>query len=200
MPYPTSVELAEFCVDARLIEGFPTDYTPYETAITAAIAKWEQLTGWKPFLAPAEDESRIYREWQPALLDLKGGYVSITSVTFDDEGTPGTVNLDYDLKPDGSTPTRWLRLWRLPARKITVVGRPGYAVDCPADVRKALLAYGAAQVATLLNGTGQLVSIRQGDVQYTYAPGGADNPTTQYAQWHLEFSQAAKAYSRRSFA
>lgn len=200
MPYPTSLELAEFCVDANLIEGFPTDYTSYETAIAAAVKTWEQRTGWSPFLAPAEDESRVYREWQPAFLDLKGGYVSITSVTYDDEATPGTVNLDYDLKPDGGSPTRWLKLWRLPARKITVVGKPGYATDCPADVKRALLCYGAAQVATLLNGTGQVVSIRQGDVQYTYAQGGADNPTTQYAQWSLEFNQAVKAYSRRSFS
>lgn len=200
MPYPTSLELAEFCVDARLIEGFPTDYTPYETAMAAAIAKWEKLTGWTPFLTPVMDESRVYREWQPALLDLKGGYVSITSVTFDDEATPATVHLDYDLKPDGSTPTRFLRLWRLPSQKITVVGRPGYAESCPDDVRRALLAYGAAQVATLLNGTGQVVEVRQGDVAYKYAEGSSVNPTTQYSQWQLEFSQTAKAYSRRSFA
>lgn len=200
MPYPTYLELAEFCVDAGLIEGFPTDYAPYETAIAAAVSTWEQRTGWRPFLAPAEDETKIYREWQPAFLDLKGGFVSITSVTYDDEATPGTVNLDYDLKPDGGSPTRWLKLWRLPSRRITVVGKPGYATECPDDVRRALLAYGAAQVATLLNGTGQVVSIKQGDVQYTYAPGGADNPTTQYAQWTLELNQAVKAYSRRSFA
>lgn len=200
MPYPTSVELAEFCVDAKLIEGFPTDYTPYEAAISAACSKWEQLTGWKPFVAPESDESRVYREWQPGILDLRGGYVSIASVTYDDEPTPRSLYDDYEPKPDGGTPVRYLRLWTLPSTKVTVVGKPGYAADCPADVRRALMAYGAAQVATLLNGTGQVVSIKQGDVQYSYAQGGADNPTTQYAQWNLEFSQAAKAYSRRSFA
>lgn len=200
MPYPTYLELAEFAVDAGLIEGFPTDYAPYESAIAAAISTWEQRTAWSPFLAPEEDETKVYREWQTPILDLRGGYVSITSVTFDDEVAPGVVDTDFEFKPDGGSPIRFLKLWRLPARKITVVGRPGYAADCPADVKRALLAYGAAQVATLLNGTGQVVSIRQGDVQYTYAQGGADNPTTQYAQWSLEFNQAVKNYSRRSFS
>lgn len=200
MPYPTSLELAEFCVDARLIEGFPNDYTPYQTAIDAATAKWEQTTGWRPFLAPAEDETRVYREWHPALLDLKGGFVSITSVRFDSEPADAVEHLDYDLKPDASSPIRYLRLWRLPARSITVVGKPGYSVDCPADVKRALLCYGASQIATLLNGTGQVVEVRQGDVAYKYAEGSSVNPTTQYSQWLLDFHTTAKAYSRRSFS
>lgn len=200
MPYPNGLELAEFCVDSRLIDGFPTDYTQYDAAIAAAVVQWEKSTGWPVFIAPSSDTTRVYREWQPGLLDLKGGYVSITSVTYDDEATPRSLHDDYELKPDGGTPVRYLRLWTLPASKVTVVGKPGYATECPADVRRALLCYGAALLSTMLNDAGQLVRIRQGDVEYQYAAGGVDNPTTQYAQWQAEFNYAVKTYSRRSFA
>lgn len=200
MAWPTYLELAEFCVDAQLIDGFPTDYTLYETAIAAAIAKWQQLTGWKPFLAPAEDESRVYREWTPSMLDLRGGYVSITSITYDTESSPAVLHEDFELKPDGGSPTRFLRLWRLPSRYVTVVGKPGYSTECPDDVRRAILAYGASQVAKFFEPNGPVTRIRQGDVEYQYAYSGSDNPTSQASQWSLEFHQTAKTYSRRSLA
>jgi hypothetical protein len=200
MSYPTSVELAEFAVDAKLIEGFPTDYTAYDRAIEAAIAAWEGATQWSPFLAPAEDDEREYRCWLGGLLDLQGGYASIESVTYDDEAIPATEWTDYEVRPRGSTPVRWLQLLRFPAAKLTVVGKPGYAADCPADVEQAILAFGAAQVATLLNGTGQIVEVRQGEVSYKYAVGSSAQPTTQYSQWLTLFNATVARYSRRSFA
>lgn len=200
MAYPTAIELAEYCVDAQLIEGFPVDYSPYETALASAIATWEDSTGWRPFLAPDEDEDKVYRTHVAGLLDLRGGYVEITAVTLDDEEDALTEHTDYSPLPDGATPVRLLRLYRYPSQKVTITGRPGYADTCPADVRQALLAFGAAQIATLLNGTGQLIEIRQGDVSYKYAEGSSVNPTTQYAQWNVTFRSAVQRYSRRAFA
>lgn len=200
MAYPTAIELAEYCVDAQLIDGFPVDYTPYETAIEAAIATWEDSTGWKPFIAPEEDEDRVYREIVRGLLDLRGGYVEITSVTLDDEADPLVEHEDYSPLPDRAVPIRLLKLYRCPSQKITITGRPGFAGTCPKDVKQALLAFGATQIATLLNGTGQLIEIKQGDVGYKYAADGKDTPSTQYAQWTLSFTSAVRRYNRRSFA
>ena len=186
-------------MDAGLIEGFPTDYTPYITANNAAVARFEDATGWVPFLAAEEDSTQVFKEWSKDFMDVRG-YAAITSVTFDDEDDPGVEGTDYDLKPTGRTPVRWLKLWRYPSQKLTIVGKPGYSTELPADVKQAVLAQGASQIATLLNGTGQVTKIRQGDVEYAYAPGDADNPTTQYAQWTAVFDQTVKRYSRRSFA
>lgn len=203
MPYPTAVELAEFCVDAKLISGFPVDYTPYERAISAAIATWESDTGWTPFISAGsddEDVTRTYRRWTTGtMLDFQGGYVSITSVTFDDEATPAVDQTDYYCEPEYGSPKRWMRFLRLPS-KVTIVGKPGYSADCPSDVKQALLSSAAAKISTLLNDIGQIVEIRQGDVGYKYAQGNADNPTTQYAQWMADYKGLVARYSRRSFA
>lgn len=199
MSYPTHLELCEFCIESQLISEFPTEYSAYESAIAAAIAKFESDTQWRPFVAPDADQTKAYKDWHWGFLDLKGGFASITSVTFDDEPDPAVEGEDYELKPNYSTPTRWLSLKRTPAQKVTIVGKPGYATTCPADVKRALLALGASKIANLLS-PGQLTRITQGEITYQYAQGAADNPTTQTAQWLAEYEHTVAIYTRRSFA
>lgn len=198
MSYPTSLELAEFCFDARLIDTPPTEFSLYESTISAAIDKWESLTLWNPFIVTT-DTQEVFREHRNDFLDFKGGFCSVTSVKFDNEATPAIENQDYELKPERATLKRYLRLLRYPAQTVTVTGKFGYATECPADVKQALLAYGAAQIASLLTSTAQLTEVKQGDVSYKYATGSEDSPATQYQQWLSLFNHAVGRYSRRSF-
>lgn len=195
--YPTEQELAEFCIDAKLIPGFPVDFTPYFTAIESAISNWEKTTGWQPFLNLDEDDTdRVFRHLTGSLCDFNGGFASIDEIKYDDDTEAATEHDDYVLYPEHSYPKRFLKCLTFPSRKITVTGKFGYCIELPDDVKQAILAFGAAQVATQLNGTGQMVKIKQGDVEYQYAEGSSVNPTTQYAQWTTQFKTVAARYRK----
>jgi hypothetical protein len=146
------------------------------------------------FLGESVDSTTDYRDWDQDYLDFDGGYVSITSVTFD--GVAMTENTDYRLFPARKTPKRFMLMGRNPGQVVTIVGKKGYSAVLPDDVYRAVLSYGASLVWSQLNENGVLQSVKQGDVSYSYQQSTAQNPTNQFAQWQQLFYQTCDLYRR----
>jgi len=192
--YPTSVELAEFLYDAQVIKSFPVDYTLYDNSIKSAIDAWEKETRWNPFIAEVEDSTTDFYDFDDNMLDFKGGYISITSVAIDD--VPATEFNDYRSFPAQLSPKRYLLLYSLPSRKVTVVGKRGFQADVPDDVYRAIISYGASLAWTQLKANGILQSVKQGDVSYTFMASTPQSPTNQFAQWQGLFQETVTRYKR----
>lgn len=194
LSYPNAVELAEFLYDSGVIKSYPVDYTLYETAVSAAVAAFLRETKWDLFIAEQSDSVTDYRDWEDDYLDFEDGYVSITSVEID--GVAATEFTDYRAFPAKGSPKRSLSLFRIPNEKVTVTGRRGYCDSLPDDAYRAILSYGASLAWSQLNTLGVISSVKQGDVQYTYAQSTSAQPTNQYAQWQTYFNETVTRYKR----
>ena len=124
-----------------------------QNEIDGVVADWERLTGYTPFLGETQDATRYYDPpaWSgtPDQIDLRNGYISVTSVTAgvtpDSAGTVLTVNEDYWLLPDAApsdnrpyTRIAFSVLQGGPRRSIKVIGKRGYCSTIAEDVWNAV--------------------------------------------------------------
>lgn len=101
--YPTDTQLAARLYAAGVISAPLTPeqaQMEYAGACEAAADAWEQMTGFAPFLAQGTDSTRVFDGDGSCIVPLRGGYVSITSVSLN--GTVRTLNTDYRLMPENA--------------------------------------------------------------------------------------------------
>ena len=203
MPYPDSDALETFL---GCIPGFeiPAEFDP-RRAIAAAIRDWERETGWSPFIKDAVDRTEWYDPPRAGsfgcILDLRKGLLSSTSIVIgcQPDGTGGTVavnSVDFLYGPyDGGlseNPYTELRFLRVPyggPRSIKIVGRFGYADDCPEDAYQAILFRAAAMALPIAGGpSGSMRRVKQGPVEYEFDTTAGRDTRTLFMN---EFSAAA---------
>lgn len=175
-----------------------------QEAVEAAIAAWNAAVGYVdwPWLAETGDSDWTF---DPAgsMLFLRGGYVSITSVTTGisynsttgaaEGGTPRVLNVGYLRNPSSGTPIRslrWLGGYPCGIRSIIITGRRGFTTTIPDDVWNAIRAkaasivYGSAYNASS-NGL-KSINIGSGDLAVTF--GGSSE---LMGSWEAQFKAAA---------
>lgn len=170
--YPTTAEVQAKCTAL----GF-TAPSDAESILNAVVADFENMTGYRPFLADAGDTTWTFDPPYKAkdlTLELGGAFISITTVSI------GEVELttdDYDLMPlnagDESMGYEELRFRNHPGdvkASVEIVGRRGLYTSIPYDVFQALLdeAAGRCQVATSASGSADIQSVKQGAMSVTY--------------------------------
>jgi hypothetical protein len=142
-----------------------------QIAAVAAVDEWETLTGWRPFLAGAEDEVRAFDATDSTgWLDFEGGAVSVSSVSI--ATTVLTLGEQYWLTPGNAasqgrpftgiqfSPRYQTLGWRRPGG-ISVTARWGYDAELPADVFQACLQRAAINTLRAIPNEQGLASISQ---------------------------------------
>lgn len=146
-----------------------------------AKAEFEEKTGYEPFLATGDDADHVYDPPGGNLLFLRGGFVSVESVTL--SGTALTDGTDYWLLPTGRTPITRIKfagfVWGAPGT-VVVNGDAGYSETIPYDVFDAICARGAV-IALQPFGVGGLV--KQGSVTIDDSGGGEDPVQAMRGVW-----------------
>lgn len=172
--WPTSEELgALFAARGVSLSGLSP-----QACIDAAISAFERDTGYRPFKAETADSTRYFSVQDVGhrgLLDLRAGYVSVTSVTVGvsatEVGSALTVNVDYWAEPvSGDGPINFIRFLSEPAgypRSIVVAGKRGYAASIPAEAWQAVLNRAAIESLSQVE-AGAVDSTVQGPVTINY--------------------------------
>lgn len=200
--YPTVAQVDAFLAS----QGFTTATPGTSYHLADAIARWESLTGYKPFLGDTSSASWYFDSPGSFMLDLKGGFWAVTSVAVginysDDTGTALVLNQDYELLPlnaanegRGWDQIRLLHSIPVGTRAIKIVGKRGYAEEIPDDAFNAIL-MGAASSTLLeaMQGSAPMSEIDQGPVRYRF-----DNEAgrSKYDRWKGEFNKVAARYRR----
>jgi hypothetical protein len=191
--YPDGNEGASFLRASGMLTGLSNNLMPdidaaCGLAIYAAVAEWERLTRYQPFLASSADSTRLFDVPTSTILDLMGGIVTLTSVsvagslyTAGRQYTPGPSNavargkpytyldfgaLSYPYSAAGGA------LGILPGlrQSIQVTGTWGFSLIVPPDVRLVILREMAATLAPSLSVArfGGLVSWTEAGVTENY--------------------------------
>lgn len=145
-------------------------------AISAAVDSWERDTLYKPFKVEAADTTRYFsplESWPNGILNLRSGYISITSITTglsatELTGTVLTVDVDYWLEPMGTDgPYNYVRFASYQSgvpKSIKIIGKRGYnASEIPAEAWLAVANRAALECAMQTSAAGAS-SIKQGPV------------------------------------
>jgi len=122
---------------------------PTQSRVDAAIAEWEGLTGWKPFLGATQT-----RKFDPpatgTVLRLDAGLVAVTTLSI--AGTAQTADTDYWLIGN-TAPYQGIKFARtvygLP-KTISIAGTWGYGSSVPDDAWQSVLYLAAEQCAIAL--------------------------------------------------
>lgn len=191
--YPTEADLQAFLIAAGISAEAPSGVGTYASG---AAEEWEMKTGYKPFLADSADSTEYFDGPAPSCyLDLRGGYVSITSLATgitatDTTGTVQTVNSDYFPVYSGDTIVGIdFNAPLFGKRTIKIVGKRGYSASIPDEVYNAILQKAAADCAPYLTGLGDLKSIKQGPVEYQFNE-------SSLKLWASAFDRLALRYRR----
>lgn len=187
MGWPTESEFAHFLIGAGMLSQSVTalqGFLDFQGALDAAVERWNDLTGYWPFLSTGEtDEYRDFAQPNSGVLDLNGGLITFTSLT------TGNEYLSYGSLQDGEEQlnVRDFRLMPMdaPQRKkpwtyaetgwwgagsgiIRVTGEWGYCneANLPSAARRAVMALAAQQISPQVEAVrrqGGLVKLQRGD-------------------------------------
>lgn len=203
--YPTIADM-----EARLEEmGITPAADALLTAdLTGAIDRWEELTGFAPFLADDANTDWYYQPSGTNLIDFDGGFVEIsavkTSVSYaNPSGVVAVLGRDYTPKPDNATsrnkPYTYLKfafpLASETEATVKVTGKKGYAVSIKQDVWNAILAYALAPTIaqSIIKSSEGAQKVKQDTVEYDFgAKGGTAIMTADDALARME--TLAKSY------
>lgn len=171
--------------------------------VASAIAEWEDVTGWRPFLGATSSTTRAYTPPDGYLLDLRGGFTSITAirvgVSASSTGTLLVESTDYWLWPEDAVVGR-RPYWGVKfaaaqfgqPNSITVAGKRGYYPSIDEDAYMAVLKRAMSIVIShSVGAVGAATKIEQGPVKFTMAPGKSAMETLDG-----EFYAAAMRYKR----
>lgn len=101
--YPTGIELSVRLVSAGVLNNppvTPQDFMDFDSACQGAADTWEEMTGFKPFLADTIDSTHYFWPDGSPTVDLAGGFVSITNVMIN--GNVQTENTAYRTFPQNA--------------------------------------------------------------------------------------------------
>jgi hypothetical protein len=192
--YPDETALQAFLVASGVVSTAPTGVSDY---IDGAAEEWERLTGFQPFLGASADASFYFDGPSPlCYLDLRGGFVSITSLATgitatDDTGTAQTVNQDWFAvtNPSGTIIGIDFNGPFSGKRTVKIVGKRGYSASIPDEVYTAILQKAAADCAVYLTGQGDITRMKQGPVEY-------ELNESNIKMWRSNFERLALRYRR----
>ena len=165
-----------------------------QEVIDLAVRRWEQVTGYSPWLADSADTTSIYSPTGSDIITLRNPYVSMTSVTIDE------VLLDanfWDIGPDGGEPYDYLDLGTVTLGNpttISIVGKKGWSATIPIDVWIAVFQEAldiAKEYIASASGAGELngnvKKIKQASVEIEYFSKESRNFSTglisRYRRW-----------------
>lgn len=199
--YPTLDDLSDLLDDSGL--ALPSTAGK---KLAAMIARFEELTGYRPFLgASAETEVPFDAPPPSMVLDLKGGFWEVSEVrvgvTYASTGTLLVPNRDYVLRPyeadgDNTGYTEIEFLCGVPdvPRSVRVKGKRGYARQIPDDAHLAILRGALAEcVMTAQGGEGAIRREKQGPVEYEYDTTAGRDSVTRARDY---FQEIALSYQR----
>lgn len=195
-------------VSAGLASAAPSEaeLAPY---INAAVAEWERLTGFRPWLETGSasyfyDPPRVERR---GFLDLATGFTAISAVAVgitpdDATGTVLTVSEDYVLRRfvenDSDTPyvaIQFLRGLSSRPQSIKVTGTKGYDDEIDDEVWLVVARQAATLAAEdLTQSGGDVDSIKQGQVTITYA--SVEEGGSVLSKWRKGFERKAAGFRR----
>jgi hypothetical protein len=189
--WPTGTALRDFLAGANIVASPPAGdalLIDYDGAADAALERFEDQTGYHPFMAAAADATLYYTPDRTDVLDLEGGVAAaLTSLTVGysptSTGTALTVNEDYWLMPlNAIVEGRAANYIRFGAvqhglpRSIVVVGKFGFCANAaiPEAAYQTVLYLAALEVAPQVQAmlsSGGLTKLTEGDVTYEYGAG-----------------------------
>jgi hypothetical protein len=174
MPYPTHLDLDAFLASRGLSCSNLTK-ADKKAAIARAIRKWETETGWKPFLANDEDETRIIDGPEGRMIFPGYGIISLTTLSVD--GNEYVADTGYWLQNRYSDEGPYTAIefdgYITGARRaVELVGKFGFTLTLPEEVKDALLGYAAYGLYPQITGIdGDLRREKQGPVEFEYQQG-----------------------------
>lgn len=197
--YPIASDVQALLTATGLVSGTPT----VTAELASAIAEFERLTGWRPFLAEGTDATYRFDppEWGSKLW-LPCGFATITGVTVgvshDSVGTALTVDEDYRTLPENAAasgrPFDGIEFYVSCAGgpgSVRIAGKRGFSTTVPDDAWLAI-AQRAASLAMTRNAGASAVSskIEQGDL--TMQGGGSGF----VERWDGAFAAAVATYRK----
>jgi hypothetical protein len=165
MGWPTSTNLEDYLQAAGLIDLTPTTaqgLLDLAGALAAAIERWDDLTGYWPFMSTGVDQKRIYTAFPLRdVLDLDNGLLSLSAMIIDvtytnSEGTQKTHLQHFKLMPRNApelgkpyTYIEWL--WPMQTvsdSEIEITGKWGYCLEAnlPDSAKRGVLALAALEL------------------------------------------------------
>lgn len=164
MSWPTSTDV----VAAFAAQGTTVDEQHAARWLDAAIAAFESMTGWHPFLADADSSALTFDA--PGLvpgfvLDMRTGFATVDSVSI---GGSVLSSDDYILHPVGGGYASHVQFLRHPGfgvQSVEVVGRRGRVLSVPADVFDAVLLQAVGSGSSLVAPALSASRIKQGQVE-----------------------------------
>lgn len=176
--YPTGDDLQAFATNAGVVTANADLSLDYGRVVAAAIKQWDSDTGWKPFVATTQ--TRYYDLPKSHILDLRGGLLSLTSVTVG-TNTALVQALDFDLYPlnaatDG-LPYEWIEFRRTHVfaynrhAAVAVAGSFGRVTTVPDEVKHAILCNACVRLMPTKgnSATGMVTQIHQDEIRIGYA-------------------------------
>lgn len=195
--WPTDEELVSMLESAGFVVPGPSN------AVGVAVAEWERLTGWQPFLGPVDGDDEpvasTFAYDPPAwgcVLQLRRGFVTVDEIAVgvsaeDPDGTVLAAS-GYDLLPMLETPTTEIRFrsaWGGGPGSVRVTGQPGYCSSLPHDAYDAVLKRAAslllAQTLPVIASAG---TVKQGSLTLDVG--------AMLTGWNTTFERAAARYLR----
>lgn len=202
-------------------------FIDFDGAMSAASAEFERLTGYLPFLSSGTEQTRVFDGPGCSLLQLRSGLLSMSSLVINtvtytvnqqfvlqptdapERGLPYTYldfgsgwnSGDWNIGSEfqlGAGSLVGLGTLGSGRRAISVTGVWGFCLTLPADVRQALLSWGAARVAPRLmhSITGGLKQQKAGNDSWTWSESMF---SAQINAWKCEMTEVANRPGYRLF-
>lgn len=174
MSYIPSGDIATFLVEEGIIPA-PDYFTSSRlaTLLDNAITRWEDLTGYVPFLAVAG--TRYFDPPDGCILSLNTGLVTFTSLTIAGVAYTNathfylkqTISQDQDYPYD--TVEFTFPVYGVPAT-IAITGSFGFTATISAEVNECIKRLAAMEALTTIAGVnGEIVELAQDDMRVRYA-------------------------------
>lgn len=211
--WPTPDDLEQFLIGANVWpsedDQVASARRQAEASLSGAVSDLEVGTGYYPFLAGDEDETRPFTVVdEQGYLDLEGGLLSLTSVTV--SGTAQTLNQQVFLEPTNAPSRRRpyeQLLFTSPysvgggavyrrRNAILVTGIWGFCTQIPPDVWNAVLRKGAHTTLTSTNQDPDAASLSEDGFNVQFDPVGVIDPKTLLANLEKEFEKAVAKWKR----
>jgi hypothetical protein len=210
--WPTTSELRESLAGAGV--PVPPVTSTLTSALSTAIAAWEDASGWYPFAAAQNAIAAASPLSWPAdgsvsVIDFGGGVLTSTTPVVTLAGTALVAGTDYELRPvDAPRKARPYTYLKLLNRRLsgyyplTLTGIWGHCAynAIPAGVVQAVLAHACLQIAapSVQAGTAarSLSMVEEGDVKLQWGT-TAEERLAAVRQWQSDWSDALKTYRRQ---
>lgn len=181
-----------------------------ETGVNGAIAEWERLTGYTPFLSDGTIKTMTFNVDARAfsstgILQLGGGLLELSSATVSGSTIPSDyVLLQPDNAPLRGKPYRWLKFPTLKNRylssgvmplKFVVTGKIGYGLTVPADAWEEVLEMACLFTLTGVENLQSLASLSMDDFNKQLDIVGVITQKDLMQQWGKSFEKTARRFA-----